>query len=365
MPQRVTKIDSSLAPARREGSEVSGRRTSSAPNSRPALLLPRPASEACVSGSQLASEIFQPMSRSPDRGAVSQVTRRGALSAAACAGMGVWVSGRTTNPAAAAGVTTAPPLRIVDTNISLFRWPFRRLPLDSTSELCLALRSLGVAVAIAGSFEGLFHRDLTGVNRRLSEECRGRAELLPVGSVNPAKPGWQADFAVCRGELGMRGIRLHPGVHGYALDHPDFRNLLEQALASGLFVQLVAAVEDRRTQPDSFRTADVDLQPLSAACRGLDGLRLQVLNARPSIGLAQKLCELPGLYFDTARLEGTDGVPRLVQSLPPGRVVFGSHTPFLIPEAALIRVHESGRLAEEQLRSVYESGLEVVCGNVH
>jgi len=109
---------------------------------------------------------------------------------------------------------------------------------------------------------------------------------------------------------------------------------------------------------------DVDLQPLPAACRGLDSLRLQVLNARPAIGLAQKLCELPGLYLDTARLEGTDGVPRLVQSLPPGRVLFGSHAPFLIPEAALIRVHESGLLAEDQLRSVYESGLEVLYRNV-
>lgn len=269
-------------------------------------------------------------------------------------------------PQAARAAVPAPslPLQIVDTNLSLFRWPFRRLPLDSTAELCAALRSLGIVKALAGSFEGLFHRDLTGVNQRLAEECRGWPELLPVGSVNPSKPGWQADFEQCRGELGMAGVRLHPGVHGYSLDHPGFRGLLENAAASGLFVQVVAVVEDRRTQPDLFRTADVDLQPLPTACRGLDSLRLEVLNARPSIGLAQQLCELPGLYLDTARLEGTDGVPRLVQSLPPGRVLFGSHAPFLIPEAALIRVHESGLLAESQLRSVYESGLEVLCRNV-
>lgn len=298
----------------------------------------------------------------PAAEAVGHVTRRRVLSCAAVAG--VRGSQGLPKPAAASSIPTAAPLRIIDTNISLFRWPFRRLPLDSTSDLCDALQSLGITAAIAGSFEGLFHRDLTAVNRRLSDECRARAELVPAGSVNPAKPGWRADFELCRGELGMPGIRLHPGVHGYSLDHPGFRELLECAAASGCFVQLVAAVEDRRTQPDLFRTTDVDLQPLSTACRGLDSLRLQVLNARPAVGLAQKLCELPGLYFDTARLEGTDGVPRLIQSLPPGRVVFGSHAPFLIPQAALIRVHESGQLSEDQLRVVYGSGLDVLQGSV-
>ncbi|MFM7039069.1 MAG: amidohydrolase family protein [Planctomycetaceae bacterium] len=265
---------------------------------------------------------------------------------------------------AAATISASPaPLQIVDTNISLFRWPFRRLPLDDTQELCATLRSLGVVRAIAGSFEGLFQRDLTGVNRRLAEECARHSELLPVGSVNPSKPGWQSDFDLCREELGMSGIRLHPGFHGYSLEHPGFRSLLERAAAAGMFVQVVATVEDRRTQPDLFRTADVDLSPLVDSCRGLDSLHLQVLNARPTTALAVRLCEVPGLCFDTARIEGTDGVPRLVQSLPAGRVIFGSHAPFLIPEAALIRVHESGLLSENQLRSIYESGLDCLRGS--
>ena len=161
----------------------------------------------------------------------------------------------------------------------------------------------------------------------------------------------------------MSGIRLHPGFHGYSLEHPGFRSLLERAAAAGMFVQVVATVEDRRTQPDLFRTADVDLSPLVDSCRGLDSLHLQVLNARPTTALAVRLCEVPGLCFDTARIEGTDGVPRLVQSLPAGRVIFGSHAPFLIPEAALIRVHESGLLSENQLRSVYESGLDCLRGS--
>ena len=72
------------------------------------------------------------------------------------------------------GVTRAAPdeeretIRIVDTNVSLFHWPFRRLPLDETEALVNKFRSLGVSQAWTGSFEGILHRDISGVNSRLA-----------------------------------------------------------------------------------------------------------------------------------------------------------------------------------------------------
>ena len=41
-------------------------------------------------------------------------------------------------------------IEIVDTNVSLFQWPFRRLPLDDTTVLVKKLRSLGIAEAWVG-----------------------------------------------------------------------------------------------------------------------------------------------------------------------------------------------------------------------
>lgn len=256
------------------------------------------------------------------------------------------------------------PLRVVDTNVSLFQWPFRRLPLDEPGKLVAKLRSLGIAQAWAGSFEGLLHRDIAGVNRRLVETCEGFTELIAIGSVNVQLPNWVDDLQRCIEVHDMLGVRLHPNYHGYELNDPRFAELLKRATSAGRFVQLAAAMEDTRTQHPMLQVPDVDLAPLPDVMSGIAGARVQLLNYRLAGSPFESLAKTPGLYFDTARVEATDGVPNLVKRLPPGRVLFGSHAPFLIPEAALIRVHESGQLDEAALREVLSQNAERVLENI-
>jgi predicted TIM-barrel fold metal-dependent hydrolase len=241
---------------------------------------------------------------------------------------------------------------IIDTNVSLFHWPFRRLPMDETPRLVEKLRSLGVTQAWAGSFEGLLHRDLSRVNQRLAAVCESFAELIPIGSMNPMLPGWERDLQQCGRQHQMPGIRVHPNYHGYRLDDPAFATLLRAATHAGMFVQLPAAMEDVRTQSTLVQVADVDLSPLPKVMRELPAARVQILNHRVRGPLLDALAQVPGLYFDTARVEGTDGVPALVRQAPAGRVLLGTHAPFLVPEAALIRIHESDELDQGEVRAV-------------
>ncbi|MFT4556827.1 MAG: amidohydrolase family protein [Planctomycetales bacterium] len=249
-------------------------------------------------------------------------------------------------------------LRIVDTNVSLFHWPFRRLPLDDTEALVKKYRSLGIAQAWAGSFEGVLHRDIAGVNRRLSEACLNWPELIPIGSVNPESPGWEEDLRHCCEKLSMPGVRLHPNYHGYTLDDPRFAQLLNLATKAGRFVQIAATMEDNRTQHPKLVVQDVDLAPLVDVVKRIPGARVQLLNYKPRGPIFEQLAKTTNVMFDTARVDATDGIPKLVRSLLAGRVLFGTHAPFLIPEAALIRVHESGKLDDKALRAVYANNAD-------
>jgi predicted TIM-barrel fold metal-dependent hydrolase len=241
---------------------------------------------------------------------------------------------------------------ILDTNVNLFRWPFRHLPLDETEKLVAKMRSLGVTKALAGSFEGVFHRDLRSANARLSRECARFPELVPVVSINPSKPGWERDL-----DAAETAIRLHPGYHGYGLDHPGFADLLLAAAERGLLIQVAVALEDPRTQPELMRVPEVDLSPLPAAMAKAPEVKVQLLNWKGRGTLTNTLRELPNLSVDTALADGTDAVATLVKTFGPERVLFGTHAPFLIPEAALVRVHEAD-LAEGDLRAVIRNSAD-------
>ncbi len=274
------------------------------------------------------------------------INRRDLLQVAAGA---AWVL--VTKPAQAVD-SEEPQINIVDTNINLFQWPFRRLPLGDSASLVKKLRSLGITEAWAGSFEGLLHRDIAGVNQRLDDECAQYPELIPIGSVNLELPDWKNDLRRCIEKHDMPGIRLHPNYHGYTLSDSRFAKLLEVATKAGRFVQIAAAMEDTRTQHPMLQVPDVDLTPLPDLMRRVAQAKVQILNYRPRSSLLEKLAKTPGVCFDTARVDGTDGIPKLVKSVPRGRVMFGTHAPFLIPEAALIRTHESSDLADASLQSL-------------
>ena len=246
---------------------------------------------------------------------------------------------------------------ITDVNVSLSRWPFRRLPGDEPAPLVAKLRKNKVDQAWAGSFDGVFHKDIAAANARLVEDCRkyGPGLLRPFGSVNPKLPDWREDLRRCVEVHGMPGIRLHPNYHGYKLDDPAFRELLNLAAAKGLVVQLALCMEDERTQHPLMRAPPVDPGPLAEAVAAEPRLKLVVLNIYPQLQTEKLgLSLLRGqVYFDFAMVERVGGVARLAGQLTLPRVLFGSHYPFFLFESALLKVQEAG-LTEAQTKAVLE-----------
>lgn len=270
----------------------------------------------------------------------------------------------TSSDAVGGGGDGEPVWRIVDTNVSLGRWPFRRLPLDTPERLLAKFESLGITQAWAGSFDGVFHRDLDGVNARLSETCAGSGgRLVPFGSVNLTLPGWEDDLRRCHQRYGMGGVRLHPNYHGYDLADERFPRLLSLAAERGLPVQVAVALEDPRTQPSRLPVAEVDVAPLAEAMRRVPSATVMLLGARPRAGVLAGFARIPRLLFDVARVESTDGIAELIGEVSPERVTFGTHAPFLIPESAMIKVYES-KLSELHVDKLLAGNASRVCPEV-
>jgi predicted TIM-barrel fold metal-dependent hydrolase len=243
----------------------------------------------------------------------------------------------------------------VDVNISLSRWPYRRLNGDETHVLVDKLRRNNVRQAWAGSYDGVFHFEIASVNERLADECRrhGHGILLPFGTVNPTLPDWEEDLRRCHEVHKMRGIRLHPNYHNYKLDDPQFLRLLELATGRGLIVQLAVLMEDKRMQHELFQVSPVDLAPLEKAVTHVENLRLVLLNgfqgtSRPMLS---KLAATKKVFFEIATLETVAALEPLVKQIPVPQILFGSHAPFFYHEAAVLKMKEAA-LTDEQSSAI-------------
>jgi predicted TIM-barrel fold metal-dependent hydrolase len=247
----------------------------------------------------------------------------------------------------------ASPPEIIDTNVHLFDWPFRKLKYARTEALVAKLQRHRITRAWAGSFEAVLNKQLDAINRRLAEECRahGGDMLLPIGSVNPAWHDWEEDLRRCHEQYRMRGVRLYPAYHGYTLEHPEFTPLIAEAAKRGLLIQIVMRLEDERVHHQAIQVPNVSAAPLAEVLKKAPQAKVQLINsAGPLLGnnLAALVRETQ-VTFDIAATEGNGGVGRLIDgknpsyrgAIPAERLLFGSHAPFFPCETALLKLFES------------------------
>jgi predicted TIM-barrel fold metal-dependent hydrolase len=253
---------------------------------------------------------------------------------------------------------------IIDTNINLFAWPFRRMKYADTRSLVAKLRRHRITKAWAGNFEALFSKSISEVNARLAEECRvnGEGILLPFGTVNPAWPNWEEDLRRCHEVYRMPGIRLYPTYQTFDFNHIEFPRLISLAADRGLIIQIVGDMEDSRVHHPIVLTREVSFEPLVDIMKKIPHAKVELLNwnERVSSEFLKKLVSDTSVVLDISWLESTGGLGRLIEGntwsgpetpVPVDRFFFGSHAPYFPVEASIIKLFESP-LTLEQMKSV-------------
>jgi len=265
---------------------------------------------------------------------------------------------------------------IVDTNVNLFSWAFRKLKYSDTKALVQKLKKHNIIEAWAGNFEALLHKDMDGVNSRLATECREHGEglLVPFGSTNLAWPDWEEDVRRCHEVHKMPGIRIYPGYQPFDLSHPGMETLVKMTSERGLILQVVFGMEDPRVYHPIIRVGNVSAGPLLKVLKGAPNAKVQLVHFSGSIrgeDLHQFMTQTSAV-MDISRFEGNGAVGRMIGAAPGmtsttlatgsgsnaarapvERIVFGSHAPYFPVETALLKLIESP-LDEKQLHAIMQ-----------
>lgn len=274
---------------------------------------------------------------------------------------------------------------IIDTDINLFQWPYRKLKYgDNTRGLVAKLRKHGITQAWAGSYEALFHKNISAVNTRLAAECRtnGDGLLLPFGTVNPAWADWEEDLRRCHEVHKMPGIRLYPGYQYFDLGAPEFARLIKMAGDRGLIVQIVGEMEEPRVHHPSLIVSELNLTGLAAALKAAPQTKVELVHFSPFIFISggqvsekarQQVLNETNAMFDISRLEGNGIVGRVlgideplgisgVGKIPLDRLLFGSHAPYFPVETSIMRLFESP-LTLPQMQAIMEGNARRFIGS--
>ena len=264
---------------------------------------------------------------------------------------------------------------IVDTNVNLFDWPFRKLKYGSTPALVAKLKRHRVIEAWAGSFEALLHKNINGVNERLATECRekGAGLLRPFGTVNLAWPDWEEDLRRCQETFKMPGVRIYPGYQPFDLTHPELKRLVTATRERGMILQIVFSMEDTRVHHPIITVGNIVAAPLVSILKMEPQAKVQLLHFSGNVqgGDLRSLMTETSATIDISRWEGNGAVGRMIGSAPGAtgarvpveRVLFGSHAPYFPLETALLKLVESPASAE-QLHAIMQGNARRILAKV-
>lgn len=224
---------------------------------------------------------------------------------------------------------------MIDANVSLGHYPFRKLPIDGSDPTAVKalLQRCGIQRACAASLNAVFYGDPDQGNDELLPQIVEDDFYLPVGVINPSLQNWRATLTRCISVYGCRMVRIYPAYHSYFLIDPFVEEFLAATAEANVLVAIVQRLEDERAHHPLMKVPANDLRDLMGTAQRFD---------RPLLLLSAYLAEIRQLapyanqlHFDIAFAETMNTLATLSATVDPTRLVLGSHTPLLYAEAAV------------------------------
>jgi predicted TIM-barrel fold metal-dependent hydrolase len=227
-------------------------------------------------------------------------------------------------------------------------WPFRKLEHASPGALATLLRREGVDRAAVYPISSILAKDCMEGNREVAEAAKAHpSAFVPFACINPAFPGWKADFETCFETMGMMGLRLFPTYHGYGLEDSCFAEIVSKAGEKRIPVALAVRVEDERQHHPLLMVPSLDMLAATGAVLAFPETRFVLSGATlpELLSVREALAEAGNWSFDTGRMQGrhdlqgtVEVLMSAVEAFGAGRILFGSNAPFQYVQSALMKI---------------------------
>ncbi len=248
-------------------------------------------------------------------------------------------------------------MTIIDANVYLGEWPFRKMRYNSIHGLMALMNRCGIDKAVISPLEGVFYhaKNLSAVNTGLATIIKENPDRwIPFYTINPGFPCWQDDLDYCKEDLKAEGIRLYPNYHGYSINSKQASDLIESSGRKGLPVNISVRFEDERVHHPLVKVPPIPIEELGEAISSfpnatfiLSGIRLSEIET-----LKNKYKELKNYYIEISYIQTPFRCfERLVDLVGAEYVLFGTGMPYWYPEAALLKV-KTGLVNDEVKKRV-------------
>jgi len=247
---------------------------------------------------------------------------------------------------------------IIDSNAYLGSFAFRQLRHNTASQLLKLMDAKGIDKAMVSNPMAITYKNTQPANEELAAAVRGHTDrLIPQAVINPFYAGWEDDLKICCDDFGIRGLRLYPKWHNYALADECCLDLVGRATERGMPISIPIRVEDYRQRSWLVDVPDVPLGEIVELVKARPDARFILVNGagytRGALGKPDG--GLPANYWiEISRLSAVlaNEIGQLVSNLGADRVVFGSGMPFKYPDPALVKM-EVLDLPAEAKKKIY------------
>ena len=245
---------------------------------------------------------------------------------------------------------------MIDVNVFVGAYPWRRLPGTSPEAVLAALERVGVLEGWVTHLPSLFWKDPAEGNRWLYQTCERFPPFLPVPVVHPGLPRWEHDLTEAVGR-GVPAVRCDPGFLGLAPAGPEVTRLIQAAGDAGVPIQAAVRLEDIRGRHPLDVAPELTPAVVRSWVRSHPRTRFIITHAErefiEQVHFGATPEEADRIWWDISWIWGPpeDHLAALLATMGGGRFLFGSGQPLRLAETPLARL-DLLDLAPEDLRAI-------------